>query len=67
MLSGLDKADSRAGDGHYAKTANFLTGMQVTKTTGKEISCGGISVDQLAAQHIGHHTPLPSLELGIDP
>lgn len=67
VLSGLDKANSREGDGHYAKTANFLTGMHVTKTTGKEINCGGISVDQLAAKQIGKLTPLPSLELGVDP
>src|SRR6185437_5767814 len=53
--------------GHYAKTANFLTGMHVNKTTGREISAGGISMDQLAAQKIGSQTPLPSLELGIDP
>jgi hypothetical protein len=26
----------------------------------------GVSVDQIAAARIGHHTPLPSLELGID-
>ena len=67
VLSGLDKAASRTGDGHYAKTANFLTGKLVTKTTGKDISAGGISVDQLIASRIGHLTPLPSLELGIDP
>lgn len=67
VFSGLDKAASRRGDGHYAKTANFLTGEPVTKTTGKDISAGGISMDQLAANHFGHNTPLPSLELGIDP
>lgn len=67
VLSGLDKQHSREGDGHYAKTANFLTGLKVRKTTGKEISSGGISVDQYIAQQIGHLTPLPSLELGIDP
>jgi len=67
VLSGLDKANSRRGDGHYAKTANFLTGEPVTKTTGKNISAGGVSMDQLAAQTRGHLTPLPSLELGIDP
>lgn len=67
VLSGLDKKNSHGGDGHYAKTANFLTGMPVTKTTGKEISSGGISVDQLIAQHTGKHTPLPSLELGTEP
>ncbi len=67
VLSGLDKKNSHGGDGHYAKTANFLTGMPVTKTTGKDISSGGISVDQLMAQHVGGHTPLPSLELGTEP
>lgn len=67
VFSGLDKANSRRGDGHYAKTANFLTGEPVVKTTGKDISVGGISMDQLAAKQLGHLTPLPSLELGIDP
>lgn len=67
VLSGLDKAASHEGDGHYAKTANFLTGAHVNKTTGKDISAGGTSVDQLAAQAVGDNTPLPSLELGIDP
>ncbi|MBI4658695.1 MAG: DUF1552 domain-containing protein [Verrucomicrobia bacterium] len=67
VFSGLDKQHSHGGDGHYAKTANFLTGMPVRKTPGKDISVGGISIDQLCAQQIGHLTPLPSLELGIDP
>jgi hypothetical protein len=67
VFSGLDKKHSHQGDGHYAKTANFLTGLPVRKTPGKDISVGGISMDQLAAQQIGHLTPLPSLELGIDP
>lgn len=67
IFSGLDKAASRQGDGHYAKTANFLTGEPVAKTTGRNISAGGISLDQLTAQHVGGQTPLPSLELGIDP
>jgi hypothetical protein len=67
VFSGLDKAHSHGGDGHYAKTANFLTGLPVRKTPGKDISVGGISIDQLCAQQIGRLTPLPSLELGIDP
>lgn len=67
VISGLDKAASRRGDGHYAKTGNFLTGEPVVKTTGKDISAGGISLDQLVAQHVGDNTPLPSLELAIDP
>jgi hypothetical protein len=67
VLSGLDKPFSRSGDGHYAKTANFLTGLHVRKTTGQDVSAGGISVDQLAAARVGHLTPLPSLELATDP
>ncbi len=67
VLSGLDKKNSHGGDGHYAKTANFLTGMPVTKTTGKDVSSGGISIDQLIAQKFRGQTPLPSLELGTEP
>lgn len=67
VLSGLDKAASRQGDGHYAKTANYLTGEPVVKTTGKDVSVGGASVDQVAAERIGRLTPLPSLELGTEP
>lgn len=67
IFSNLDKQHSHQGDGHYAKTANFLTGLPVRKTPGKDISVGGISIDQLCAQQIGKLTPLPSLELGVDP
>jgi Protein of unknown function (DUF1552) len=67
VLSGLDKPFSRSGDGHYAKTANFLTGLHVRKTTGQDLNSGGVSVDQVAAARIGHLTPLPSLELATDP
>src|SRR5437763_13037652 len=67
VLTGLDKPYSRSGDGHYAKTANFLTGMHVRKTAGQDVNAGGISIDQLAAARVGHLTPLPSLELATDP
>ena len=67
VFSGLDKQHSHGGDGHYAKTANFLTGLPVRKTAGKDIDVGGMSIDQLCAQEIGRFTPLRSLELGIDP
>ena len=49
VLSGMDKATSHGGDGHYAKTGNFLTGLRVAKTTGKDISCGSASLDQVIA------------------
>lgn len=52
---------ARGGDGHYAKTANFLSGLTVKKTT-SDLECG-TSADQVAAQHIGQDTYLPSIEL----
>lgn len=55
------------GDGHYVKIAPFLTGTAITKTTGSDLRCGGVSLDQLVAQHVGHLTPLPSLELSVEP
>ncbi|WP_437188434.1 DUF1552 domain-containing protein [Planctomicrobium sp. SH668] len=67
VISNLEKRHSHSGDGHYAKTANFLTGLHVQQTTGRDVSTGGISLDQLMAQKLAGSTPLPSLELGIDP
>lgn len=66
VLTGLGNRASLAGDGHYAKTANWLTGTPITKTTGKDLHCG-ISVDQVLALEKGHLTRFPSLELGTDP
>ena len=61
---GFDMGDG-AGD-HARSASTFLTGVHPYKTAGANIRAG-VSVDQLAAAHIGRHTPLPSLELGIDP
>ncbi len=67
ILSQLWNAGTNTGDGHYVKTAAWLTGTTITKTTGSDLRSGAISVDQIAAQRIGNLTPLPSLELGIEP
>jgi hypothetical protein len=67
VFSELMNASAVGGDGHYVKTGGFLTGTTITKTTGKDIRSGAVSMDQLAARRIGRLTPLPSLELGIDP
>ncbi|HEY2840146.1 MAG TPA: DUF1552 domain-containing protein [Pirellulales bacterium] len=56
------------GDGpgdHARALASFLTGCQAYKTNGANIRVG-VSVDQLAAQQIGHRTRFASLELGVD-
>lgn len=67
VLTDLMNKNSIPGDGHYAKVAPFLTGTAITKTTGSNLRCGSVSLDQLVAQHIGHQTPLPSLELSTEP
>jgi hypothetical protein len=66
VFTELMNQGSTGGDGHYAKVAPFLTGTAITKTTGSDLRCGGVSMDQIAAQHIGNMTPLPSLELSIE-
>jgi len=56
------------GDGpgdHARALASFLTGCQAYKTNGANIRVG-TSVDQVAAQQIGHRTRFASLELGVD-
>lgn len=69
VLSGLTCDKARAnGDGagdHARAMSAFLTGSQPKKTAGADIRAG-ISVDQLAAQHIGGSTRFPSLEIGCD-
>jgi hypothetical protein len=69
VLSGLTLDGARAhGDGggdHARAVASFLTGAHPRKTDGANI-LNGPSVDQIAAEKIGHLTRLPSLELGTE-
>ena len=67
VLTELWNAASNTGDGHYVKTGGWLTGTTITRTTGSDLRSGNVSMDQLIAQRIGNFTPLPSLELGIEP
>ncbi len=67
VVSGLWHQACNTGDGHYVKDAAWLTGTTITKTTGVNLNSGGISMDQIAALQFAQHTPLPSLELGIEP
>src|SRR4029077_4218685 len=69
VLSGLelDKAKPNGdGPGDHARAMSaFLTGAQPRKTHGADIRVG-VSVDQIAAQRVGHLTRYPSLEMGIE-
>src|SRR4029077_19813294 len=69
VLSGLTLNPARAlGDGggdHARAMASFLTGRHPRKTDGAGLRAG-VSVDQAAAQRIGHATRFPSLEIGCE-
>lgn len=69
VIAGLDHANAEAGpDGagdHARASASLLTGCRAKKTSGADIHLG-TSIDQLAAQHVGHLTRFPSLELTCD-
>jgi hypothetical protein len=67
VLSNLWNAAANTGDGHYAKESSLLTCTTITKTLGVDINIHGPSMDQVAAKRVGERTPLPSLELGIEP
>jgi Protein of unknown function (DUF1552) len=69
VLSGLTLNPARAlGDGggdHARAMASFLTGRHPRKTDGADLKAG-VSIDQAAAQRIGHATRFPSLEIGCE-
>src|SRR5439155_18650673 len=67
VVSNLWNAAANTGDGHYAKESSLLTCTTITKTLGVDINIHGPSRDQVAASRVADRTPLPSLELGIEP
>lgn len=67
VVSNLWNEAAKTGDGHYVKESSILSCTTITKTMGLEINMNGVSMDQVAAQRAGDQTPLPSIELGIEP
>lgn len=67
VVSNLWNAAANTGDGHYVKESSILTCTTISKTLGVDLNIHGTSMDQIAAQRLGDRTPLPSLELGIEP
>ncbi len=69
VLTGLTQHNAEAlgdGPGDHARSASvWLTGVHPKKTFGDDIHVG-MSVDQVAASHIGALTQFPSLELGCE-
>jgi len=62
-VAGGGGADVSAGANHTRAAAVFLTGSVPLRGAQAHL---GVSVDQVAAMHIGQDTPLPSLELSIE-
>jgi hypothetical protein len=69
VVGGLDHKNAAPGhDGagdHARANATFLTGARARKTDSTDIQVG-VSVDQLAAEQVGHLTRFSSLELSCD-
>ena len=70
VLTGLDNepAVARLGEpagGHGRIGGAFLTGVHAKPTEGADFETG-VSIDQIAARHLGQHTQLASLELGLE-
>ena len=69
VLSGFEHrlgwAHGDGGGDHARANATILTGARPKKTAGSDIRLG-VSVDQLAAQHVGEQTRFSSLELSCD-
>ncbi len=66
LLENLWNKNTVGRNGHWPKVPAWLSGGFVERTTGGDLDSGGTTVDQILAQRIGHQTPLPSFELGID-
>ena len=71
LLSGIDNdvalqrpADPRGGHGRMVP--GFMCGVHAKPTQGVYFEAG-ISIDQIAANHIGQDTVLPSLQLTLEP
>src|SRR5688572_2217883 len=61
----LKHANAPTNGNHALSNAAFLSCVKAKMTEGNDYFLG-TTVDQIAAQHIGGETPLPSLELGTD-
>jgi hypothetical protein len=56
--------DTGGAENHVRAAAVFLSGAHPVKKNEAHV---GVTVDQVAAQHVGQDTPLPSIELALEP
>ncbi|MGI9544733.1 MAG: DUF1552 domain-containing protein [Cyclobacteriaceae bacterium] len=62
----MNKHSTTGVEGHYTKTGNFLSSMEIARTIGANINVGGPSIDQQIAKKVGGETIIPSLVYGVD-
>ncbi len=71
IISGTDSrqadafAPNEVGADHFRSSAVYLTASHPKQTAGPDV-LNGVSIDQLYAQHFGHDTRLPSIQLCIE-
>src|SRR5262245_12342550 len=63
IVSGLENKAAIAPPVHALSPGTWLSGVAPRKS---QAPFGGVTVDQMAAQHLGQDTPFPSLELCIE-
>jgi hypothetical protein len=56
--------DTGGAENHVRAAAVFLSGAHPVKKNEAHV---GATIDQIAAQHVGQDTPLPSIELAMEP
>ena len=56
--------DTGGAENHVRAAAVFLSGAHPVKKNEAHV---GITIDQVAAQHVGQDTPLPSIEMSMEP
>ena len=63
IISGLENKAAIAPPVHALSPGTWLSGVAPRKTQEPH---GGVTIDQLAAQHLGQDTPFPSLEIAVE-
>ena len=63
IVSGLENKAAIAPPVHALSPGTWLSGVAPRKT---QDPWGGVTIDQMAAKHLGQDTPFPSLEIAIE-
>jgi hypothetical protein len=62
VVSGLGNKPAESNATHAITPGTWLSAVPPKKSNAP---VGGVTIDQMAAQHIGQETPLPSIEVGV--